>query len=168
MVQKKKKSDLKVKINGYDRNQVDDMILFYSDKITRLENQISQQQIQIDKQKTVILENNQYIQKIKEENQVLNVSLNKKVIKDHHATKKALDNAKEIVMVANTNADIIISEALNNAQSILLEVAHLSTLSKVSKRRLLNNLFDLTSKTIKIKNEKMPDLRWLKQQENSK
>ena len=124
-------------LKGYNRYQVDD----YLDRLNE-ELDSYKQKLSLYEQRCEQLE--EINKDVKEKYQLLlnEVRVREKAAED--IGRLALKEANIIVSTAQSNADVIIHEALASARQILLEVSKLGEETGEIKTRMMNQLNDLT------------------------
>ena len=144
----------KKSILGYNVKQVEQDIDEYEGKIDILEenlNKIKQEYDELNSKNNVL---NKEIQILKRDIYVKDKAM-------REMSKIAISEANHLVNSASKNADIIVTEALNTAKSILLELTYTSKLNNDLKSNLKSQIDDIITKINKFETVELPDLRWL-------
>ena len=144
----------KKSILGYNVKQVEQDIDEYEEIIDTLEenlNKIKQEYEELNSKNNVL---NKEIQILKRDIYVKDKAM-------REMSKIAISEANHLVNSASKNADIIVTEALNTAKSILLELTYTSKLNNDLKSNLKSQIDDIITKINKFEAVELPDLRWL-------
>ena len=81
-------------------------------------------------------------------------------------SKIAMSEANKLVSSASYSADLIISEALNNAKMILLGLTHTAKINQEAKDQFKAQIDELLMKIDQFESVELPDVRWLSQYDN--
>ena len=155
-----KSKDYKIKLFGYNKDQVEFDIISYENQITTLQQNLED-----------AIKNNEELKKsnmvLSKEVQMITRDLHVKDNAMREMSKIAISEANHLVNSASKNADIIISEALSTARLILLELSYTTKLNNDLKNNLKSQIDDIISKIDKFETVELPDLRWLANYEKS-
>ena len=155
-----KSKDYKIKLFGYNKDQVEFDIISYENQIATLQQNLED-----------AIKNNEELKKsnmvLSKEVQMITRDLHVKDNAMREMSKIAISEANHLVNSASKNADIIISEALSTARLILLELSYTTKLNNDLKNNLKSQIDDIISKIDKFETVELPDLRWLANYEKS-
>lgn len=148
----------KVVKNGYDRFAVDDAVERYASRVDELERSVAAYEQELSDLKQKMSSMKTHYAKLQQ-----TLAAEKKAA--DNLTRISLKEANEIIETAQRNADMIVSESLKTARTILSDLAQLYNDADVIKEETKIKLNDLVEELDQITLPRMPDIEWLKEAE---
>lgn len=141
---------------GYDRFEVDKVLVQYEDELSQLKNKLTSYQNQI----TALKEQIKHSQE-KYDELIRSLKIREKAADE--INRLALKEANKVIETATNNADIILSQALSQARSILMEVSDLAEKTQGTKDEMMHQVNRLYHEIDNFKIPQVPSLQWLKE-----
>ena len=149
-----KESRFRILKQGYDRFEVDRSMDELETKINMLETKLATYQKQVDYTNKQLEATNQKYQAL-----VQQLSIREKAADE--ISRLALQEANSIIDTANTNADIIVREALSTARLLLVELARISNQTASVKTDLKDRIIELSQLIEDFQLPDIPNMDWL-------
>ena len=150
------KHHFKISRKGYDTYEVDAFI-------DQMENSLSITNQKLDAYQKQIEHSTHQMMLFKEKYEQLQSQLAIKERAADEISRLALVEANQVIETANTNADIIVNQALTTAKLMLLELNKISEDTKVAKSDLEGRIQQLSKLIDQLELPILPEVNWLQQ-----